>query len=226
MNRHVRIALALLGLLSASACRFDENSVTTSTPAAVTGSANATVSTGTQSSALSVTGAPVTTVTAGSAYSFTPKVSAANGAALTFTIENKPAWASFDPGTGTLSGTPGAADVASYAGVLIAASDGQNSSSLPAFAITVTQSAAGTATLSWVPPTQNSDGTPLTNLAGFKVVYGTNSAALDQAVRIDNPATARYVVSDLAPGTYFFAVVAFTTDGIESPLSGLASKTI
>ena len=226
MIRHVRIALVSLGILSASACRFDENSVTTSTPAAVTGSANATVSTGTQSSALSVTGAPVTTVTAGTAYSFTPKVSAANGAALTFTIENKPAWASFDPSTGTLSGTPGAADVASYAGVLIAASDGQNSSSLPAFAITVTQSAAGTATLSWVPPTQNSDGTPLTNLAGFKVVYGTNSAALDQAVRIDNPATARYVVSDLAPGTYFFAVVAFTTDGIESPLSGLASKTI
>jgi hypothetical protein len=32
---------------------------------------------------------------------------------------------------------------------------------------------SGQATLSWDPPTTNVDGTPLTDLAGYKVYYGT-----------------------------------------------------
>ena len=45
--------------------------------------------------------------------------------------------------------------------------------SLPAFSITVTQVGLGSMSLSWTPPTQNTDGSALTDLAGYKLYYGT-----------------------------------------------------
>jgi hypothetical protein len=78
-------------------------------------------------------------------------------------------------------------------------------------------------TLGWTPPTQNSNGTPLTNLAGYKIYYGTTSQDYSQNIKLANASLSRYVVSDLPAGTYYFAITAYNTQGIESPVSGEVS---
>ena len=42
----------------------------------------------------------------------------------------------------------------------------------------------GSATLSWTAPQQNTDGSPLTDLAGFEIRYGQNESALDSNITI------------------------------------------
>jgi hypothetical protein len=59
------------------------------------------------------------------------------GDTLTFSISNKPVWASCDHATSTLSGTPGNANVGATSGIVISVSDGTASSSLAPFAVTV-----------------------------------------------------------------------------------------
>ncbi len=85
---------------------------------------------------------------------------------------------------------------------------------------------SGTATLSWAPPTVNSDGSTLTNLAGYRIYYGTSTAAMTQTVQIASPGTINYVLTSLTSGTWYFAVRAYTNAGVESSLSNVASKTI
>jgi hypothetical protein len=87
-----------------------------------------------------ISGTPSNNITAGNNYSFTPAASDPDGDTLTFSISNQPAWASFSTSTGTLSGTPSNADAATYSNVVISVSDGEFSSSLAAFSITVTAS--------------------------------------------------------------------------------------
>ena len=77
------------------------------------------------------------------------------------------------------------------------------------FAISVTQVATGSATISWTPPTQNTDGSSLTNLAGYRLYYGTNSASLTQTVQIANAGASSFVVDNLSPATWYFAVKAY-----------------
>jgi hypothetical protein len=84
----------------------------------------------------------------------------------------------------------------------------------------------GTASLSWLAPTQNTDGSPLTDLAGYRVYYGTSSSNMSQAVSISTVATTSYVVGSLGAGTWYFAVRSFNAAGVESESSNLASKTI
>ena len=84
----------------------------------------------------------------------------------------------------------------------------------------------GTALLSWMPPTQNVDGSTLTNLAGYEVLYGRSPDDLSQKVTLSNPGLSSYVVENLSSGTWYFTVVALNSDGVSSPLSNLASKTI
>jgi hypothetical protein len=84
----------------------------------------------------------------------------------------------------------------------------------------------GSATLSWVAPTTNTDGSPLTSLAGYTIYYGTNASALNQSVQITNPATVSYVFSSLSAGTWYFSIAADSNSGTESALTGAVSKTI
>jgi len=88
------------------------------------------------------------------------------------------------------------------------------------------QSGVGTATLSWSPVTQNTDGTLLTNLAGYTVHYGASPGALSTTVVLADPNQTIYVVSPLTAGTWYFAVSAYTTDGTQGELSNVAAKTI
>ena len=91
---------------------------------------------------------------------------------------------------------------------------------------TTTGSGTGAATLSWTAPTQNTDGTALTDLAGYKVYWGTSSGNYSSSVTLNNPGLTSYVVDTLSSGTYYFSVSALNSSGVESVLSNEASKTI
>jgi hypothetical protein len=174
-----------------------------------------------------ISGSPATSVTAGSAYSFQPSGADPDGDALMYSVQNKPAWATFSTTTGKLSGTP--ASAGAFSGIVIAVSDGKGgSASLPTFSINVSSapSSNGAATLSWSPPTQNTDGTTLNNLAGFRISYGSSSGALNQTIEVANPGLATYVVTGLSSGNWYFAVRAYNSGGAESANSSVVSKTI
>lgn len=173
-----------------------------------------------------ISGTPTTQVMNGSAYSFQPTASDADGDPLTFSIANLPRWASFSTSTGRLQGTPTAADVGTYNNIVIRVSDGKTTASLPAFAVTVLAVATGSATLSWTPPTTNTDGSPLTNLAGYRVYWGPGAGNYTSSATLNNPGLTAYVVGNLAPGTYYFAVKAVNSAGTESQFSNVASKVI
>lgn len=174
-----------------------------------------------------ITGTPGSTVVAGQAYSFQPSASDPDGDPLTFTAANLPGWATFNTTTGRISGTPTAAQVGSYANVSITVSDGTANASIGPFTITVSDvNGVGSATLSWTPPTQNTDGSSLRNLAGYEVRYGRSADDLSQTVTLDNPSLNRYVVENLSSGIWYFAVVAVSGAGATSSLSNMASKTI
>jgi hypothetical protein len=79
---------------------------------------------------------------------------------------------------------------------------------------------SGSVTLSWQPPTENADGSPLTDLSGYNIYVGTNSNTYDyMEIRLDNPGLITYVVENLDPGTYYFAATAFNSSGVESAFS-------
>jgi hypothetical protein len=82
------------------------------------------------------------------------------------------------------------------------------------------------ALLSWQPPTTNTDGSSLSRLAGYRIYYGTNANALTRVIDVTNPGLTSYTVGDLTSGTYYFAVSAYTTDGVEGDKSTVGSKTI
>jgi hypothetical protein len=173
-----------------------------------------------------IQGQPLTSVVAGQAYSFRPLANDANGDQLTFSAANLPAWATLNASTGAVSGTPTSSDVGTYSGITITVSDGQASASLAAFSIAVTDVAMGSATVSWTPPTQNSDGSALTNLSGFQISYGRSASDLAQTVSLTNPSLSTYVIENLSSGTWYFAVAAVNSQGVASTPSNVASKTI
>ncbi len=182
---------------------------------------------GTTNRAPVISGNPLTTANVGTTYSFSPSASDADGDTLTFSIDNKPAWATFSSSTGRLSGTPAAGDVGTTSGIVIKVSDGKGgTASLATFNLTVTAIATGSATLSWVPPTENTDGSPLQNLAGYRIYYGTSSSNLNQVQEIANPGVTSAVVENLTPTTWYFSVRAYASTGTESPASNMASKKI
>jgi len=174
-----------------------------------------------------ISGAPSRTAKVGTPYTFTPTASDANADKLTFSIDNKPSWATFNTATGQLAGTPNAAST--FSNILIWVSDGKVARALPGFSIVASAVSTGlpkAVTLSWSPPTDYTDGSVLTNLAGYRVRYGKSPAALSSIVTVANAGVANSVVEGLAPGIWYFAVAAFTSDGIESDNSAVVAVTI
>lgn len=184
----------------------------------------------TANAAPTITGTPSTTATVGTAYSFQPTAKDADGDSLGFAIQNKPSWASFSTTTGRLSGTPTAA--ATHSSIVISVSDGKATTKLPAFSIKVAPRpveptpTVGAATLSWTPPTRNTDGSSLTNLAGYRIYYGTSASALTKTVQVSSAGITTYVVEGLAPSTYYFTVRAYNSAGAESANSNVVTKVI
>jgi hypothetical protein len=215
--RALTLGVALSFLLAA--CGGGSDDKQSNQPAPVEGPSGS-------NTAPTIQGAPATSIAAGQKYSFTPSASDANGDHLTFSVANMPSWATFDQTSGQLSGTPATADIGSYANIKITVSDGKASTSLSAFAVAVTQIGSGNATLSWVAPTENTDGSMLADLTGYVVRYGQTSGSLDQTVSLANPSLTRYVVEGLSSGQWYFAIEAVNSLGSHSNLSEVVSKTI
>jgi len=172
-----------------------------------------------------ITGVPVVSAQAGQPYSFHANASDPDGNPLTFSIQNKPVWATFDTNTGTLYGTPDDASVGNHTNILISVSDGEATSSLPAFTITVSLPATRTATLNWAPPTQNMDGSPITNLSGYKVMYGSSPGQYSQTLSLPVATMTSVVIEGLEAGsTWYFTVKAVNASGVESDFSNVVSK--
>lgn len=221
-NRWVGLhVLCVVASAVLSGCLDDgsPSSAAVTAPAANTAAATA-------NRAPTITGAAASSTAIGASYVFAPVGADADGNTLSFSIDNRPSWATFSTVTGRLTGTPTAGDVGTYANIVIRVSDGSSTVSLPAFAISVTQMATGAATLSWLPPTENEDGSPLTDLAGYYIYYGTDESALTQRIRVDNASVSRYLVENLSPSTWYFSIKAFSSTGAESAFSAIASKSI
>jgi hypothetical protein len=174
-----------------------------------------------------INGTPPTQITAGQAYSFTPTASGPSGTTLSFSVQNLPPWATFSIASGAVSGTPSSANVGTFANIVISVSDGQASAALPAFSIQVNSTmTSGSATLAWVVPTTNIDGTPLTDLAGFTINYGNSPSATGQAITVSSASATGYTVQGLASGTWYFTVTAYTSVSTQSAPSNVVSTTI
>jgi len=106
------------------------------------------------------------------------------------------------------------------------ASTGSGSTSSSSSSSTPPKKTSDSVTINWTPPTENTNGSPLTNLAGYDIHYGTSSGSLTKKISISNPGIATYVVSNLAAGKYYFAVAAVNSSGTESPLSAQVSATV
>ncbi len=223
MSRHIILGLLVSAILLGC---VDLGGNNTSSPSGATTVPADTGATPTAVAAPTISGTPLASVVAGNAYSFTPGITNPSGAALTFDVMNAPSWAAFNSATGELSGTPTAGEVGTYSNIIIGVSDGTTSISLPAFQIAVTPIADGSATLSWVAPTENTNGTPLTNLAGYRIYYGTSTTAMTQIVQIANPGIVTYVVSNLSPATWYFSVRSYTSANVESNTSSVVGKII
>jgi hypothetical protein len=149
------------------------------------------------------------------------------GDPLTFSVTNKPGWLSFSTSTGKLSGTPSSAHVGLHKDIRISVSDGQATVSLEPFSLTVSepQPSTGSATASWAPPTERTDGTAIDGISGYKIYYGKSPTQLDQAVNLGSGLTS-YMIDNLDSGTWYFAVTATCSTGLESEKSSIASKSI
>jgi hypothetical protein len=183
---------------------------------------------GTGDAAPLISGAAATSAKVGQVYSFQPTASDTNQATLTFSISDAPKWASFSAATGRLTGTPTSADVGVTQNIIVQVSDGTSSTALAPFSITVAAvgSSTGSATLSWVAPTQNTDGSALADLGGYVINYGTTSKNYTSAITVSNAGLTTYVVGDLPPGTYYFSMTTTATNGAQSAPSAEASMTI
>jgi hypothetical protein len=174
-----------------------------------------------------ISGTPATSVDVGKAYSFVPLASDANGDALGFSITGRPTWATFNVATGALTGIPGSSQAGTYTNISITVSDGKASASLTPFSITVSQPAVGgSASLSWTLPTKNTDGSALTDLAGFKIYHGLSVGAMTDVVTVPGATATTYTFSQLVTGTHYFAISAYTSSGVEGALSAVGSKTL
>lgn len=182
--------------------------------------------TATTNRAPTISGTPATRATVGQGYSFQPSASDPDGQALTFSIVNRPSWATFSTTTGRLSGTPGTGNVGTFSSITIRVTDGTLTASLAPFSITVAAPATDTVSLRWTAPTTNTDGSPLVDLADFRVFYGQVSGSYDYSLRTGSASITSMEIQGLAAGLWYFTVKAVNRSGVESDYSREASRAV
>jgi hypothetical protein len=127
----------------------------------------------------------------------------------------------------TTSGTTSSSSTASSSGSTTTTTSGSGSTVASTDkGTTPVKTTTGVATLDWMPPTENSDGSTLTDLAGYTVYYGTSPSSLTQSVKVTNPGLTAYTVTNLSSGTWYFAVTSYSSTGVESTRTGTVSTTI
>jgi hypothetical protein len=107
-----------------------------------------------------------------------------------------------------------------------AAASASTAAATSSTAVASAQPSAGTVTVSWTAPTQNTDGTPMTDLVGFHIYYGPAATELINVIAVDGAGTLSYAIGDLSPGTWYIAVAAYNSEDIESRLSGTVPVTL
>lgn len=163
----------------------------------------------------------------GETFVYLPIAGDPDGDKLQFSAENLPPWASIDPTDGRVTGTPGPDDLGVYESITITAADASRQAVTKPFSITVvSEAASGVASLRWEVPPSKVDGSPLDDLAGYRILYGQHSDDLDHSVLIDNANTTSYEFTTLTRGIWYFAVVAVNSGGLEGPPTITASKSI
>jgi len=189
-----------------------------------------------------ISGTPSGSVVAGNGYLFQPSASDADGDALSFSVTNLPAWASFSAGTGRLSGTPSNTDAGTYSNIVIAVSDGQETVALPAFGIRV--EAVNTAPVisgtpsgsveagngyQFQPSASDADGDALsfsvTNLPGW-ASFGAGTGRLSGTPSESDVGTYSNIVIAVSDGQETVALPAFsiTVEAIPSATGGFALR--
>jgi hypothetical protein len=230
--------------------------VTAATPAAV--AAPAITSPATSNTAISnnappaIATASVADAEVGARFDYQPAAQDPDSDTLRFTAVNLPTWASLDPTSGLISGTPGPNDAGLYESISVTVTDGTHVVATEPFSITVNPALAvnptlepvdptqelaaqelaaqelgsGVALLQWELPLSKVSGEPLDDLAGYRILYGRSSSDLDHSVMISDPAATSYQFSSLTSGIWYFAVVAVSSSGLEGPPTTLAYKSI
>jgi hypothetical protein len=224
MHRHASFFVsALLLVLVLVVWQTPGRSEAAATPARADNSLSVT----TTNRAPTISGAAADVAQVGQTYDYLPQVSDPDGDSLQFSATNLPPWASMDPVTGRISGTPGENDLGIYESITIVVADAARHTESAPFSITVIGDAStGVASLQWERPPSKVDGSPLDDLAGYRILYGRSTDDLDHSVLISDPAQTSYVVDSLASGLWYFAVVAVNASGLEGPPTTIASKSI
>ena len=180
----------------------------------------------TAASGPTLSGTPASTVTVGQSYSFQPVSTNSSGRILSFSIQNKPKWATFNTSTGQLSGVPQSMDGGTDSSIVISANDGVAAASLTAFAIQIIQSSTSRIAIAWTAPSENTDGAAANNLTGYRIYYGTSPTQLTSSIDVNSVGVLNYELTNLAPGTWYFAVAALNSDNVESNWSSIGNATI
>ena len=94
------------------------------------------------------------------------------------------------------------------------------------FDIQVMRNGTHSVTLNWTVPSEIDDGTPLTDLAGYKILYGAESGNHPQLIDITGSSTVNHTIEGLASGTYYFVTAAYNDLGVASDFSNEVSVTL
>ena len=104
--------------------------------------------------------------------------------------------------------------------------DSKNSTSRDSVTIEIAAN-TGMATLTWSAPIENTDGSTLTDLAGFRIYYGVQRDNLTNSITLNDPQQTTHVIENLAAGrVMYFAISSFNRHQVESELSQIVSKEI
>ena len=207
-------------------------STASTSTASVSGTASSVAAASDVNTAPVISGKPAGSVTVNAVYSFQPGASDANGDRLTFSIRNKPAWASFSTGSGRLGGTPADRHEGRYSNIVILVTDGINTVSLPAFSIQVNKAVSsssqvstsvptGSFSLGWTAPASRSDGAPLSlaDISAYRIYHGTSPGTYPDVIKVNDGTTTSVTVTGVPQGTIYVAMTTTDTGGRESVYS-------
>ena len=222
----VRVFLAAFALGFCHACGGGDDAVTANVSPGNPATPGSPTTATAGNRAPSIGGAAGAYARVGTPYEFLPTANDADGDPLTFSATNLPPWATLDPRTGRVVGTPDAGDVGAYESIVISVADATHVAKTSEFEITVLSAPISVASLQWETPPSKVDGSPLDNLAGYRILYGRNPEDLDHSVFVDGASVNTYEFADLGAGVWYFAVAAVNENGLEGPPSTTTMKSI